>query len=619
MPGQFPDPQFIAIQSRNGQVYALDSDLSRIWLLNRRGAPPGLYLSHPPLLTGLDLYLQSGPEDVRQFAVLSREGRVLRYRNGNYTGQFTPFSPAESATWPAYLVPLGDNRLAVVESEQRALLAFDANTSAAIWRGEFRLPGMRRLRSAAVISHTLYAVAGPNLYVADLRSLPGNCPPVAYDNNFYFGGERMEEALPAVALPFPGAALPWRPRSYPGARRLYRYGVHQGLDLYGLDVTGLGIGSPVRAIADGVVMRADDEYIEMTPAQYEAAIARTAYEHRTPPEMEDLFLGRQMHIAHGRGVESRYGHLDTVARGISPTTPISQGIVVGFVGVSGTSSGAYSTNGGAHLHFEIWMDGRYLGQGLNLEDTMRLWRWLFDANRENIQTPAPAETVVSSPTGNSQTAQIDEPESCLRPPDLYERVTFRGELLNERTLWMLRRAAELYTGRGDPLRVTQGSYTTAENASFGTHAGGGVVDISIRVKSNPQLILSQEEADELVMALRQADFAAWLRLPNDLTPSVPTHIHAVAIGDAELSSEARRQIDGPEGYFLGLDGVIPAYGGPHRDRHGRPVICRWMVEAGYETDIETIQRPDVGIFATDEGKALQRPFLPAIPSLPGEQ
>lgn len=581
VPGQFPDPQFIAIQSGPEGVYALDSDLSRIWLLNRRGSAPRLHLSHSPLLTGVDFSAENG-----DFTVLTREGYLLRYHNASYTGRFNPFSQAKPAAWPGYLLSLGDGQTGIVESAQRALLAVDVDSSKTLWRAEFRIPGMQRLRSAAVISGVLYAVAGPNLYVADLPPSSGGCVPVAYDDAFYIAGKRLVDLLPDVALPFPNAELPWRPRSYPGARRLYRYGVHNGLDLYGLDVVGLGIGSPVRSVGDGVISRADRAYMEMSPAQYEAAVARTAYEHRTPPEMEDLFLGRQVRVEHSPGVESRYSHLGGIGQGVSAGTVISQGASLGFVGVSGTSSGAYGTREGAHLHFEIWVDGRYLGQGLNLEETMRLWRWLFEPDRASTQpttavaapatTPLPQETV--SETGR------DDPAFCQRPPDRYERVTFNGYTLNERTLWMLRRAVELYTGRGDPLRVTQGSYSTTEDASFGTHAGGGAVDISIRVKSNPQLILSEAEANELVLALRQAGFAAWLRLPNDLTPPVLTHIHAIAIGDAEFSPAARRQIDGQEGYFRGLDGVIPEFGGPHPDRHGGPIVCHWMLEMGYTVD-----------------------------------
>ena len=146
---------------------------------------------------------------------------------------------------------------------------------------------------------------------------------------------------------------------------------------------------------------------------------------------------------------------------------------------------------------------------------------------------------------------------------------------------MLKRAAALYQGRGSPLNVIQGSYTDDLAASFGTHAGGGAVDISVRVALTSSVVLSETEQLALVRALRRAGFAAWLRLPTDLKPPVTLHIHAIAIGDAELSEAARQQLDGPEGYFRGDDGIPPAQGGPHQDRYGGPVMCGWMTRLGF--------------------------------------
>ena len=44
-------------------------------------------------------------------------------------------------------------------------------------------------------------------------------------------------------------------------------------------------------------------------------------------------------------------------------------------------------------------------------------------------------------------------EPCQRPPDDYRRTTINGQIINVRTLWMLRLAAILYKGPGSPLRV----------------------------------------------------------------------------------------------------------------------------------------------------------------------
>lgn len=171
-------------------------------------------------------------------------------------------------------------------------------------------------------------------------------------------------------------------------------------------------------------------------------------------------------------------------------------------------------------------------------------------------------------------------EPCQRPPDDYRRTTINGYVINVRTLWMLRLADKLYEGPGSPLRVVQGSYTDKVDASFGTHAGGGAVDISIRAKAAPHDVLPTEEANKIVDALRHAGFAAWLRMPDDLDPPATLHIHAIAVGDRELSNEAQAQVTGPIGYFAGYDGVPPENGGTKRDRHGGPVICDWMVVGG---------------------------------------
>jgi len=193
-------------------------------------------------------------------------------------------------------------------------------------------------------------------------------------------------------------------------------------------------------------------------------------------------------------------------------------------------------------------------------------------------TYQPANTPTNPPTP-TPTLVYTGP-GCLRPPDDYTRVEVNGETLNARTLWMLQQAAALYAGPADLLRVTQGSYSAGESTSFGTHAGGGAVDISIRNPADPAEIL-WDETDAMVLALRQAGFAAWYRAPGDLGEGSPAHIHAIAVGDVELSPPAVEQLTGPGGYFRGLDGLPPEYGGPHPDLHGGPVVCPWMTELGY--------------------------------------
>jgi len=187
-------------------------------------------------------------------------------------------------------------------------------------------------------------------------------------------------------------------------------------------------------------------------------------------------------------------------------------------------------------------------------------------------TPSPIPSPTSTP----------EPEGCLKPPDDYTRVTGDWWTLNQRTMAMLVHAQALYGGEQDitGYAITQGSYTTDESASFGTHAGGGAVDLSVIRRGTYEVLW--DDIDPLLHALRAAGFAAWLREYGELYDGSPIHIHAIAVGDAELSPAAQDQLTGEAGYFRGYDGLPPSlYGAPRPDRYGGPIVCGWMIELGY--------------------------------------
>jgi hypothetical protein len=82
--------------------------------------------------------------------------------------------------------------------------------------------------------------------------------------------------------------------------------------------------------------------------------------------------------------------------------------------------------------------------------------------------------------------------------------------------------------------------------------------------------------------MRIAGFAAWLRDFDELYPGSPIHIHAIAIGDAELSEAASEQIDGPFGYLRGYNGLPQDSGVPLPDTSGDLVVCPWMTVLGYD-------------------------------------
>jgi hypothetical protein len=119
----------------------------------------------------------------------------------------------------------------------------------------------------------------------------------------------------------------------------------------------------------------------------------------------------------------------------------------------------------------------------------------------------------------------------------YHHVNFRGVEMNRRTQKMVERAdfimQKKYGHAGFNFQFVQGSYSHSVSASAGTHDGGGALDV--RDSGLPRATV-----DDMVKSLRQAGFAAWSRGRGH--DSFGPHIHAIAIGDAQMSSSARTQI-----------------------------------------------------------------------------
>lgn len=131
-----------------------------------------------------------------------------------------------------------------------------------------------------------------------------------------------------------------------------------------------------------------------------------------------------------------------------------------------------------------------------------------------------------------QVLTIPEKEAVpmTEPAHNYLRTTYGGRRVNQRTKDMLTDAHRRLKWSGFVL--TQGSYNKGVGASAGTHDGGGVVDISVSG-------WTAEQRRRAVYSLRQSGFFAWLRTPAQ---GFSYHIHAVAIGDREMSSAAKSQV-----------------------------------------------------------------------------
>ena len=206
---------------------------------------------------------------------------------------------------------------------------------------------------------------------------------------------------------------------------------------------------------------------------------------------------------------------------------------------------------------------------------------IITASSSTATPISPTVTFTATVTALPSQTSTPEPVGCLKPPEDFTRVEVEGGTINLRTLAMLTHAQELYGGELEIAghAITQGSYTDSVAASFGTHLGGGAVDLSV-IRPGTYTVL-WNDVESLIRALRTAGFAAWLRDYGELYPDSPTHIHAIAIGDQELSVPAQDQLIGPSGYFRGYSGLPAVNGIPTPDRHGGPILCQWMIDLGY--------------------------------------
>lgn len=126
-------------------------------------------------------------------------------------------------------------------------------------------------------------------------------------------GKSLRTAFLRAPLEFRRISSGFGMRKHPilGTRRL-----HKGTDY------AAAIGTPVRAVGDGVVVRAG----------------------------WGMGYGNLLEIRHRNGFVTRYGHLRAFAHGIHAGTRVTIGETVAFVGTTGLSTGP-------HLHFEVLING----------------------------------------------------------------------------------------------------------------------------------------------------------------------------------------------------------------------------------------------------------------------
>jgi murein DD-endopeptidase MepM/ murein hydrolase activator NlpD len=165
--------------------------------------------------------------------------------------------------------------------------------------------------------------------------------------------------LSFLSNPLPGASISTRESHLPGARRAYRNGYHEGIDWYsGTSGMTIDLNTPVVSVADGVVVRADRDYVEMTREERDADLLLSSQLPDTPTYILDRLRGRSVWVQYENGVMIRFVHLSRIEDGIEVGVPVKRGQTLGYVGNSGTSYAIDGDEwGGLHLHADLLIYG----------------------------------------------------------------------------------------------------------------------------------------------------------------------------------------------------------------------------------------------------------------------
>lgn len=219
---------------------------------------------------------------------------------------------------------------------------------------------------------SVYDLAGENGILARTR---------VYDRLEHLTTSQFNPTWPSgYIVPVSNAKFSSRINHLPNAPRAYRNGIHEGYDFFNYNVgVGIDYGTPVIAVASGVVTRVDHGYVELTPLEYANIINEASIRPITPPDTLDKLRGRQVWIEHPGGYISRYAHLTTAVNDLALGEVVAQGQTIGFIGNSGTEEAASGVQDEPHLHYELWLNDQrsFLGENLGPEQMYELLAQVF--------------------------------------------------------------------------------------------------------------------------------------------------------------------------------------------------------------------------------------------------
>lgn len=353
------DHYFVALDAGADAKYLLETTHEQVWRFGN--GERGTAWAQVPQGRDVDLSAGDGGLYVLTRKLSSPVASLLRYQRGQRLGEFAPnvdiMHPRQvvAAGEAVYVLDRAGRRLLALDPETgqlQSLLQFADRTAAgAVWAN----PGGEGVILAG--RDALYFPGQPEIQTA-IEGSPALDGPQPHD-------QALLQTMRGLSSPVEGATITTRDFQMPGAPRHYRLGVHEGIDFYGHTV-GVPVTrrTPVRAVADGVVVRALVDYEPLTAAQAEAWAAQSISLGYTPPDVLDGYRGMQIWIDHSGGIVSRYAHLGSIQPGIVEGAKVTRGQVIATVGNSGTPGSLSSQTYDVHLHLELWVGDHFVGQFL---------------------------------------------------------------------------------------------------------------------------------------------------------------------------------------------------------------------------------------------------------------
>jgi murein DD-endopeptidase MepM/ murein hydrolase activator NlpD len=377
------DHYFVALAASGNARFLMETTHEEVWRYMAPGSNASLPGGRPrgaawaELPVGRDVDLAAGTDGVWALvrAGSNPEGRVLHFLEGR---PVRSFAPDVELIHPLQIRHDGRGGLWVLDRMGRRLLELDVHSGQTMQVLQFR---DRRPISAFWVDDDRLILAGRN----HLYLYPGSGEAIRVEGGDVLTANALPQdldlldGLRGLAAPIEGARVTKRDFQMPGAPRHYRFGVHEGMDWYSQTVAvPVNRKTPVLAIADGVVIRADLEYVPPTAEEMDAWLAQSQAMGTTPEDVLDGFRGRQVWVEHADGLISRYVHLGAIAEDVVVGAPVRQGQALAQVGNSGTPESLKGPSGDVHLHLELWLAGEqgepayYIGQFLRPIET-RVW------------------------------------------------------------------------------------------------------------------------------------------------------------------------------------------------------------------------------------------------------